>query len=118
MKDNSYEASLRRFLIPILRRKSLYWTARNDAIRASRRDRGFYECKSCKNLFSRKEIEADHIIPVVNLKEGWQGWDVYIHSLYCDVSNFQILCKLCHLSKTTIEQERRLMNKKKKGKKK
>lgn len=118
MKDNSYEARLKRFLIPILRRKSLYWPGRQDAKRDARVERGFYKCQSCKQLFGHKDIEMDHKIPVINVKTSFTNWDDYIHSLYCDKSNFTALCKNCHSSKTAIENMQRELNKKKAKKKK
>ena len=103
-----------KFVIPILRKKSLSWPARNEAFKRARRDRGFYECASCKNLFGRKEVHADHIKPVVNVKTGFTTYDNYIESLLCDVSNYAIICHNCHSSKTTVENNLRRLNKKKK----
>lgn len=112
--ESARDKQLKKFLIPILRRKSLYWPARNEAIKLSRRERGFYECASCKNLFGRKEINADHVRPVINVKTSWVSWDHFIDSLLCDVSNFQILCISCHSIKSALETEIRKINKKRK----
>lgn len=118
MADQSYDAKLKRFLIPLLRRKSLHWTGRQDAKRAARIERGFYRCQACLQIFGPKEIEMDHTRPVINVKTSWTNWDDYIHSLYCDQSNFAVLCKVCHLSKTQTENSLRSINKKKEKKKK
>ena len=118
MKDNSYDAKLKRFLIPVLRRKSLWWTARQEAKREARVDRGFYKCKNCQQLFGPKEIQMDHVRPVINVKTSWTNWDDYIHSLLCDKENFAALCISCHSVKTQIETAQRQINKKKAKKKK
>ena len=112
-KDNSYDAQLKRFLIPILRRKSLYWPARQEAKRDARVERGLYCCEKCKKLFGTSEIEMDHKVPVINIKTSFTNWDNYIRSLYCDKSNFSALCKGCHEVKSQIEQAQRVINKKK-----
>jgi hypothetical protein len=117
-EESPYEKQLRKFLIPILRRKSLYWPGRQEAKRLSRVERGFYKCHACKKLFGPKEIELDHIRPVINVKTSWTNWDDFIRSLYCDSSNFQVLCKADHLHKTQIEDALRSINKKKSRKKK
>lgn len=114
MTDPDYEKKLKKFLIPMLRKRSLYWTGRNDAKREARRERGFYECFACKKWFGAKEIEMDHKVPVINVKTSFTTWDAYIHSLFCDKSNFTALCKNCHASKTAVENEVRSMNKKRK----
>ena len=118
MKDNSYDAKLKRFLIPILRRKSLYWPGRQEAKSDARVERGLYRCFHCKNLFGPKEIEMDHKKPVINVRTSFTTWDDYVHSLYCDKSNFTALCRNCHASKTALESEIRSINKKKVKKKK
>lgn len=108
-----YERKLKKFLIPILRRKSLYWTGRQEAIRAARKERGLYECNNCKKTFGIKEIHVDHISPVVNVKTSFTTWDSYITSLYCDSSNLQSLCVQCHSVKSSLESNMRKINNKK-----
>ena len=112
MSESDYDKKLKRFLLPILRRKSLWWTARNEAKAAARIEHGLYRCGSCKGSFSRSQIEMDHIKPVVNVKTGWTNWDDFIKSLYCDKDNFAALCKNCHSVKSQIENAQRVINKK------
>lgn len=50
-------------------------------------------CNSCNELFAAKDMELDHIVPVVS--------DL---SKALDASNLQALCKDCHRSKTDSEQ--------------
>jgi 5-methylcytosine-specific restriction endonuclease McrA len=116
--ESAYDKQLRRFVIPLLRRKSLHWPGRQEAKRDARRERGLYECFNCKQLFGPKEVEMDHKKPVINVKTSFTNFDDYIKSLYCDKSNFTCLCKSCHSIKTQIENERRSINKNKKKVKK
>lgn len=104
---------LKKFLVPKLRRASLYWPARNEALKAARIERGFYKCSMCNKAFGRKEVHADHIVPVVDVKIGFTNWDEYINSLFCSIDNYQILCSYCHSIKSNIENEMRKQNKKK-----
>lgn len=63
-----------------------------------------YECASCHNLFQSKEVEVDHIMPVINPLKGFITWDDYIERLFCPLSNLQTLCKKCHKAKTAAER--------------
>jgi len=71
------------------------------------RVRNFYRCGICNLVFTRKQVSADHRIPVVDPKRGFVSWDVYISRLFCDVSNFQIICDEDHDDKTNRERKLR-----------
>ena len=109
---------IKRFLIPILRRKSVYSPERNRCLQLARRERGFYECKSCNKLFGRKEVHVDHIQSVVSVRDAWIDWNTYIARLFVSAEEMQVLCVNCHSSKTLLENELRSINKKAKNKKK
>lgn len=109
---------LKRFLIPLLRRKSLFYPERNRAINLAKIERGFYRCKACKGAFSRKQIHVDHIQSVISVKDAWVDWNTYIERLFVPAEMLQILCINCHSSKTLVEQELRQINKKSIKKKK
>lgn len=64
-----------------------------------------YECKACKGKFSSRDIQIDHIKPVIDPKKGFVSWDVYIDRLFCEAKNLQALCKTCHKKKTVKERE-------------
>lgn len=75
-----------------------------------------YDGKSEKSFEKLKEIypdiimekpELDHIDEVVNEKEGWQGWDVYIERLFCGPENLRVLCKSCHKKVSKKEMKNR-----------
>jgi 5-methylcytosine-specific restriction endonuclease McrA len=87
----------------LLRRGSFHWKARNDALVAARVERGKYKCASCEDLFGPKEVQIDHIFPVVDPKKGFTTFDDYIERLFCETEGFQILCTSCHDAKTKIE---------------
>jgi 5-methylcytosine-specific restriction endonuclease McrA len=91
-----------------LRRVSLQWPARTEAMRRARVDRGIYQCAMCKDQFRVKEIELDHVNPVVNIKTGKTTLDEYVERLFPDVEGFQVLCLSCHNVKTTLEDKMRV----------
>lgn len=112
--DDEYQKQLRRFLIPVLRKKSLWWWGRTEAFRRARKERGFYECANCKQLFGRKEVHADHKESVISVKDGFKTWDEYLIRLFVKPEEYSILCIPCHSSKTLVENNLRKINKKKK----
>lgn len=102
LAELSHEEKLKRFVISALRRSTLYWYARNEAIKDARIERGLYQCNSCKKSFGRKEIRVDHIIPVVKLS-GFTNWHDYIIRMFPDKTGFQVLCLGCNTLKTKTE---------------
>ena len=64
-----------------------------------------YRCAKCKEEFTSKDVEVDHIKPVIDPKKGFVSWDKYIESLFCEKKNLQVLCKTCHKEKTNKEKE-------------
>ena len=66
-----------------------------------------YTCASCKKAFPAKDVQIDHIEPVVDPIEGFISWDRFIERLYCPRENLQTLCTSCHKEKTKEEKQRR-----------
>lgn len=66
-----------------------------------------YECNKCKGHFPNKEVQVDHILPVVCPKKGFESWDIFITRLFCSSDNLQVLCKGCHEIKTKKERVKR-----------
>ena len=93
------------FVTASLRRASIRWPPRSEALKKARVDRGLYRCSSCAEVFKKQEVHLDHIVPVVSPETGFIGWDDFIEKLFCDVEGFQILCKYCHETKTMLEDE-------------
>lgn len=70
----------------------------------TKRDGKHYRCAGCSGEFPTSEVNVDHIIPVVDPKYGFQGWDVFISRLFCSKDNLQVLCSNCHDLKTKEER--------------
>lgn len=102
MEPKRFEAWLKRYL----RRASRFWPEKTKVYHRVKVDKAQYRCETCNGIFKQKEIQIDHIEPVVDL-DGFEGWEIYISRLFCDSSNLQALCKPCHLIKTNIENAKR-----------
>lgn len=113
IEQKPIDQKLKAFIIRVLRRSSYLWPARNEALKAARIERGFYKCASCKETFERKQVQLDHILPVVNIK-GFTTWDDYILRMFPPAEGFSVLCISCHSSKTLTENFQRQQYKKKK----
>lgn len=101
------------FAIAALRRASYRWPANSEALKLARVARNEYECNICKGIFGRREVQKDHIEPVVPVT-GWIGFDDFIQRLYCSVDKIQVACKPCHKVKSQIENKLRRENTKEK----
>jgi hypothetical protein len=103
----------------VLRAGSRKWPAKyqtlNDAYVGQRlnettnREGKHYLCALCEGEFPAKEVEVDHIEPVISSK-GFTSWDDYIARLFCDKSNLQVVCKSCHKIKSYNEGQERKLN--------
>lgn len=78
----------------------------------SKRMAEHFICKSCNKEFPAKEVQVDHIKPVVCPKKGFKDWNTFIDRLFCDKDNLQVLCSECHDVKTAQERGERNGNKK------
>ena len=96
----------RAYIMTSLRQASYKWPSRNLALKEARISRGVYECAGCKSHFGRKEIQVDHIIPVMPLN-GSDDFNVILERLFCPSEGLQILCKPCHKDKTDLENKAR-----------
>ena len=67
-----------------------------------------YLCASCGGFFIARDVQVDHIDPVVSPEEGFQDWWTYFNRLYCEADNLQVLCKQCHKEKTNAERKERM----------
>lgn len=113
------EGRLRAFIIAVLRsgtrRYPPKWETLNDAYVGIRlnektnREGKHYLCALCEGEFPSKEVEVDHIEPVISSK-GFTSWDDYIARLFCDKSNLQVVCKGCHKIKSYNEGQERKLN--------
>lgn len=62
-----------------------------------------YLCNACGSDFPSRDVQVDHIEPVVDPSTGFQSWDIFIDRLFCDRDNLQVLCTACHKLKTSEE---------------
>lgn len=73
-----------------------------------------YRCVECKKDFASKDVQVDHIAPVVPIGtlSKDMSWDEMVARIFCSVSNLQVLCKECHKEKSKEENaERRSLKK-------
>lgn len=92
-----------------LRISTYKWPYFSIAMSRQRIERGLYTCESCKNAFGPKQINRDHIEPVIPVT-GWTSWQDYINRLFVKSQQIQILCIACHENKTSIENIMRVKN--------
>lgn len=97
---------MKSFLMAGLRRMSYRWKPRSEAMKAARVARGKYLCAKCREVHPRKNIQMDHILPVVPV-EGTNDWNVVISRMFVEASAYQCLCKECHKEKTSEENKMR-----------
>ena len=106
---------LKSFIVNTLRKASQRWAPKNEALKRFRVPIGLfkngntrygYRCNICNEKFMRKDIQIDHINPVVST-EGFTTFDDYIERMFCDADGFQTACFSCHDEKTNREKEDR-----------
>ena len=68
-----------------------------------------YKCKKCKKAFANKDVQVDHIKPVVPTNTTLQDMDYnkIVSRIFCPPKNLQVLCKTCHKAKTKEERAER-----------
>lgn len=123
MSDNSesdYDKQLKKLLLPMLRRRSLFWWGRAEAKRQAKVAPGLFECAWCGKgkSYTSSQVHVDHRIPIINPKTSWVDWDSFIKSLFCNVDNLQVLCIQHHTEKTQVENQLRQKYKKSRKSKK
>ena len=115
------EARFRAFIISALRAYMKRFPPKWKALKAASIGRAInkrsgrlaehYECASCAEHFVARDVQVDHIEPVVSPQDGFQDWWTYMNRLYCEAENLQVLCKPCHKEKTAEERKERVKNK-------
>lgn len=73
---------------------------------ASGRWAKFYHCANCNADYVAKEVEVNHIIPVIPVS-GFDSWDGVIKRMFCEAEHLEVLCKPCHKKLTKEENEQR-----------
>lgn len=109
------EARYRSFITSALRSASRRWPPKYETLKEAFVDRiinkktgklaAHYRCAKCQQLFPAKDVQVDHVNPVVDPATGFVSWDVYIDRMFCDSVNLQVLCTECHKTKTAKEKD-------------
>jgi 5-methylcytosine-specific restriction endonuclease McrA len=102
MDNPKFKKQVDNFVRYTLRKASLRWPARSAAFKRSRIERGLYKCEVCLGEFRSKNIQLDHIVPVVDYR-GFTTWDDFIYRLFVPSDGFQTICLNCHAAKTSVE---------------
>lgn len=115
------DAKWRGWIVSLLRRGTMRYPPRNDALRAAKTEKKInektgrlaqhYQCAMCLGEFPAKSVCVDHIQPVIDPNGSFVNWDTYIERMFCPVENLQILCSLCHDVKTQKEKDVKKNNK-------
>lgn len=110
------EAKYRAFIKGGLRSVSVRWPPRYQCLNEAKRGKKInlatgrlaehYECNRCHKLFPAKEVEVNHIVPVVPVT-GFTTWDETIERMFCEQSGLETVCKPCHKGITKQENEER-----------
>ena len=113
------EGRLKAFVIAVLRSGTRRYPPKYETLKdayvgqrlneKTNREGKHYLCALCEGEFPAKEVEVDHIEPVISSK-GFTSWDDYIARLFCDKSNLQVVCKSCHKIKSYNEGQERKLN--------
>jgi hypothetical protein len=109
------EARYRSFVTSTLRAGSRKWPPKYETLNAAKTEKKVnkatgrlaqhYLCAMCEQEYTQKDVQVDHIKPVIDPKKGFVSWDTYIDRMFCEGKNLQVLCKVCHAEKTKIEKE-------------
>lgn len=100
--------SLRGFIINALRRAwGKSWAKRNclESAKSECKDGRYrvqFQCACCKQQFHFKEVQVDHIVPVLGLA-GFDTWEGVIERMFVGPEGLQVLCKPCHKEKSATE---------------
>jgi len=120
--ENLTEAEFKSRIISVLRQLSQRWAPKQEAIWRARVSRGVYKCELCWVVWpsslpplpwkkrKRKNINADHIIPVV-WPDGFTTYDDWIKRCFVPSDGFQAICRECHSKLTKAENAERRNNK-------
>lgn len=108
------EGRIRAFIVSVLRVGSRKWPPKyetlNEAFVGVKTNEKtgrlckHYKCAKCNNDFPSKDVQVDHINPVVDPNTGFTSFDDYIARLFCGKDNLQVLCVECHKEKSKKER--------------
>ena len=109
------EGRIRSFIVSVLRAGARRWPPKFEALddafcgkkvnEKTGRMAKHYLCASCGKEYTSKDVQVDHISPVVDPDVGFIDWNTFISRLYCSKDNLQVLCTKCHKVKTNEERK-------------
>lgn len=91
---------VREVLLAVRRERPWY---KKDGSAASK-PRVEFLCSQCGQWHMGKEIQVDHVSPVVDPTLGFIDWNTFVDRLFCDSLNLAVICKVCHKNKTNKEK--------------
>ena len=75
----------------------------------SKKDRVEHHCQVCDKWYPAKNVEVDHIDPVISTDDGFVDWNTFVKRLfYCGKEKLQRICDWCHNAKTALERFTRI----------
>lgn len=102
------------FITSVLRSGSRRWPPKYETLNEAKTEKKInpktgrlaqhYLCAICNEQYPQKEVEVDHIEPVVDKATGFIDWNIFIERLFCSRDNLQLVCKSCHKIKTKQEK--------------
>jgi 5-methylcytosine-specific restriction endonuclease McrA len=111
------QARFNAFIKSALRSASVRWPPRYQVLEGAyvgtrinpktNRRAKFYKCNKCLYDFVGKDVQVNHITPVVPVS-GFDSWDGVIQRMFCEQSGLEVLCIPCH--KTITDQENKERN--------
>lgn len=108
------EGRRKAFIISTLRSGSRRWPPKYETLNAAKTEKReniksgriaqHFRCNVCKLEFTNKDMEVDHIRPIIDPKVGFVDWNTFVENLFCTSDNLQAICKTCHKKKTKEEK--------------
>ena len=88
-----------------LRRMSLRWGPKSEALRQHRRPnkstnkrlKWQYKCDGCKGWFAGKNVAVHHKVECGTLR-AFDDLPGFVERLFCEVNGFKVLCGACHVA--------------------
>ena len=100
------ESEVRWAILQKLRMLTSWWKPKSACITKS-----WWVCIACKGVFPKKEMKADHILPIVPTDWWkktddlflWYNWNEWLRNAFVEVDDYQAMCKNCHDIKSKKE---------------
>jgi 5-methylcytosine-specific restriction endonuclease McrA len=110
------EAGFRSWIVSGLRAKSRWWKPMHAAKNKAKTGRRVTNpatgklcqsgiCAGCGAEVPLKDLQMDHIEPIVDPNVGFVSWDLYVERMFPEEDGYQALCKPCHKQKTADERK-------------